>query len=246
MAHMQRSSIFVAALTLSTLALASNPPGSPPLGGSMSHVLVTVFSGAFYTAFESPHLVPVTMQGPGSGYTGNAAVLNDTHFNAQYGWLVSGFWAPPTGASVWILVVDQSPGLRCYLGRSVFGATQFTPIFGTDGSTAQFRWDGAMLHNYYAVTTLGDFDATYEIYYGDATGVPIAGGATPSQITLEFHFGNPDVNDDAMVDAEDLYSWHAAQGVLDTDENGQITDLDRSLLVATLREREAADVLLVR
>ena len=246
MTRKHRSVIPIAIFGLSTLAMANNPSGSPPLGGSMSHVLVTVFTGAFYTAFESPHLVPVTMQGPGDGYTGGAAVLNETHFNAQYGWLVSGFWAPPAGASVWIEVVDQSPGLHCYLGRPVYGSVQFTPIFATDGSTAQFRWDGTMLHNYYAVTTLGDFDATYEIYFGDATGVPIAGGATPSQITLEFHFGNPDVNDDAMVNTEDLYAWHAAQGVLDTDENGQITDLDRSLLVATLRAGEAADVTAAR
>lgn len=208
----------------------------------MSHVLVTVFEGEFYVGLESPDLYPVTMHGPGVGYEGSASVLNDTHFNAQFGWLVSGFWGPPPGAFVWIRAVHRPDALSCYLGRPASGLPQFTPLFGTAGSPEKYRWDGTMLHNYYAVTILGDFEATYEIYFGDAAGNRIAGSATPAQMTLGFHFGDPDVNDDGLVDVEDIYAWNQGEGSTDADENGVTNEIDRDLLTATVRWSEITDV----
>lgn len=211
----------------------------PPLGGEMSHVLVTVFEGSLFTGFESPALVPVTLQNPGATFEGGAAALNGTWFNAQYGWLASGVWAPPAGAFVWIEQIDATEGLRCYAGRSFGGVQAFAPIFGTGGSAPRVRWDGAMLHNYYAAETLGPFTARYRIYFGDADGTPIAGGATPAEVELRFAFGNADADANGVVDIEDLYRAERT-GAWDADLDGAVTAQDRSLMVRTIRLNERA------
>ena len=162
--------------------------GLPPLGGTMNHVLVTLDAdNAFQLSVERPG-AQVLIEPPET-YDGPAAVLNGTRFNAQHGWLVSGLWAPPAGGFVEIRQIDASPGLAVYAGRA-FGATAFMdPICGTDGSDPAFTWDGVMLHNYYAATMPGLYEATYRVSIVDAVGGPIA-GYTPGEITLSWVWGN--------------------------------------------------------
>jgi hypothetical protein len=238
----RRLAFVVGGVAIGAAAWANNPPGSPPLGGPMSHVLVTVFEGEFVIGFESPQLNPVELQGPGEGYAGAAGVLNGAWFNAQYGWLPSGFWAPPPGAELWVRLVDQTPGLRCHIGRPYGPYAQFDPILTTDGSEPRFVWDGGMLHNYYAVDTLGPFETTYEVYFGDAHGDEIPGAATPGLVTLAFEFGHADVDGDGAVDVDDLYAWHAGAGDPDCDEDGEVTLRDRALLQRTVRRGESASM----
>ena len=80
---------------------------------------------------------------------------------------------------VWIERVGGSPELRTYfINEDVTGdpGTPYTPIFGTDGSSTKWRWDGKMDHNAYAVdlrllnASNQLFSATYHLYIGDATG----------------------------------------------------------------------------
>lgn len=105
----------------------------------------------------------------GQTYAAPADVLNGTAFNAQYGWMVDGFWTPPSGASLWIELQSQTPGLMTYeMGT-------FAPLFETEGSSARYQWNGTMRHNWYAVTAPGAYEATYTLYFGDATGEPIDG-----------------------------------------------------------------------
>ena len=72
-----------------------------------------------------------------------------------------------------------SPELKTYfINEDVTGdpATPYTPIFGTDGSSPKWKWDGKMDHNAYAVdlrclnASNQLFTATYHLYIGDAAG----------------------------------------------------------------------------
>jgi hypothetical protein len=170
--------------SLSACVIVSLPAAAdlPPLGGDMNHVLVTLTPDRrFVLAVEHPG-EQVLIEGP-EVYTGAAAVLNGTRFNAQYGWLVNGLWAPPPGGFVYMESVQQSPGLAAYAGRA-FGPYSFMdPLFGTAGAPPRMVWDGVMLHDYYAATTPGHYAATYRVYMGDAAGVPLA-GYEPGEITL--------------------------------------------------------------
>ncbi|HHN78113.1 MAG TPA: hypothetical protein ENK11_05485 [Phycisphaerales bacterium] len=173
------------ALTLGALALVnlSTIAGDlPPMGGSMNHIMVHLnTANEIEVTVENPG--EMVFIDPGETYTGAAAVLNGTRFNAQYGWLVSGLWAPPPGGFVYIDQIDASPTLSVYAGRA-FGPYSFMdPILGTGSSASGFAWDGVMLHNYYAVTMPGHYSASYLVYIGDANGEPIA-GYSPGEVTL--------------------------------------------------------------
>lgn len=120
------------------------------------------------------------------------AVLDGTAYSRVYGWYDQGttgfngddFYATYTNQLhgtnfVWIEKLDGSPELKTYfINEDVTGdpATPYTPIFGTDGSSAKWKWDGKMDHNAYAVdlhclnASNQLFTATYHLYVGDATG----------------------------------------------------------------------------
>jgi hypothetical protein len=102
------------------------------------------------------------------------AVLAGKAHNVQYGWVASGLWSPPAGAAVWIEPLEASPGLEVYEGgrfmsENTIRAMRFEPIFGTDGSSPAWSWNGAMTHNAYAVRNpqQSTFHATYRVYMGD-------------------------------------------------------------------------------
>jgi len=202
---------------------------APPLGGEMNHMLVELMpDNSFTLAFERHSLLH--MQGPASGYAGVESVLNATSFNGQYGWLVSGFWAPPAGGQVWIEPVEQDERLSVYCGRAMPGVAYFQPIFGIDGSGPLLPWDGSMLHNYYAVTQLGVFTATYRVFMGDSAGNPLP-GYTPGEITLDWQHGQFDMDGDEAFTPADVDAWaNAADG--DVNMDGVTDGADYALLVS--------------
>lgn len=129
-------------------------------------------------------------------------VLNGKGYNGQYGWLISGFWAPPSGGHVWIKRIDQTTGLETY------DANTFAPLFGTAGSSNLWEWDGTMTHNWYVASSYGLYEATYEVYIGDATGFALP-GLFSDQITLtwEYLLVKADLDYDGDVDPNDFLTF---------------------------------------
>ncbi len=201
--------------TLPAAALAQ----SPRMGGPMEHIMVSL-TGQQLDAMTMAEQPPL-LQNYGEIYTGPASILTGTAYNAQYGWMVEGFWSPPAGSSLWIECVAATPGLRAY------APSTYTPIFGTADSSMRLRWSGTMLHNWYAVDGAGLYQATYLVYFGDAAGVPTPGYA-PGEVTLRWETAClVDFNGDRIVDfadyleflnlfdAQDLRIAVAADGLID-------------------------------
>ncbi len=154
-------------------------------------IRLTVAPGAFDSTNKTYDLSFVTFD-PAQPY----AVLNGTAYSRVLGWYDQGttgangddfyatYAAQLNGNYVWIEKTGGSPELKTYfINEDVTGdpGTPYTPIFGTDGSSPKWRWDGKMDHNAYAValqylTTPNQlFTATYHLYIGDAAGNPVAG-----------------------------------------------------------------------
>jgi hypothetical protein len=122
------------------------------------------------------------------------AVLNGTAYSRVLGWYDEGttgangddfydtYASQLAGNFVWIEKIGGSSQLKTYAVSEAGDPTgPYTPIFGTDGSSARWRWDGFMDHNVYAVS-LADltatnqiFTATYRLFIGDAEGNPVSG-----------------------------------------------------------------------
>ncbi len=113
----------------------------------------------------------------GDSYDGAASVLNDQYYSDQYGWILDGIVDPGFGNSIWIEMIDQTDGLRTYEGgrRMMIDVQSFNPIFGTDASDTAWQWSGMMTHNWYAAESLGDYQATYNIFVGDSSGNAVDG-----------------------------------------------------------------------
>lgn len=171
-AHRNFSSLLpIAAL----LVLAGNAGASnPTLGGPMKHLMVS-FDGADLHVMVDHHVGTPIMRDYGETYSGAASALNGLMYNAQYGWMVEGFWSPPANASIWIEQTDATAGLLAYSGGTMMNQGTFSPIFSTDGSSPRIQWSGSMLHNWYATPTTGAHTATYVVYFGDQSGTPIPG-----------------------------------------------------------------------
>jgi hypothetical protein len=154
-------------------------------------IRLTVAPGTYNSSNRTYNLSFVTFD-PVQPY----AVLNGTAYSRVLGWYDQGttgangddfydtYAAQLNGNYVWIEKIGGSPELKTYfINEDVSGdpGTPYTPIFGTDGSSTQWRWDGKMDHNAYAValkyftTTNQLFTATYHLYVGDAAGNPVPG-----------------------------------------------------------------------
>lgn len=170
----------------------------PTLGGPMSHLLVTVHQQTVYLTLESPQMGTVFMQ-DGAGFSGPASVLNGTGYNAQFGWLANGFISLPPGAGMFVRTTSGSPWM------AIYSESDFSPILGTDGSDPVWRWDGTMVHNWYATRVQGEHLLRHEVYVGDLSGMPLSGW-TPGVIDLAFQHGRSP----AHFPAQDLFVHHGA------------------------------------
>jgi hypothetical protein len=155
----------VAGIALLTFPAAG---ANPKMGGPMKHIAVG-FDGQSLTAWVDPAVPTPGLQNYEETYSGAAAILNGKMYNAQYGWMIEGFWQPPEGSLLWITRMGSTPGLAVYRG-DMQSQNAFAPIFTTDGSSPSIAWNGAMLHNWYAVEAPGDYASTYKVYFGDAMG----------------------------------------------------------------------------
>lgn len=154
----------------------------PTLGGSMSHLLVTLFQNEIFLTFESPSMATVDMHDNNGTFTGSPSVLNDLGYNAQFGWLANGFISLPPASGIFVRTLAMSPHL------SVFEQGSFDPIFGTQESSDTWQWDGTMIHNWYATEVHGPHFARYEVFVGDLSGDPLDGFQS-GFIDLNFQYG---------------------------------------------------------
>lgn len=160
----------------------------PTMGGPMKHIGVMYHDEHHHLHLHVDGSVATPVLGNGGGtYMGAASALNGLMHNAQYGWMVEGFWTPPVGSSIWIEQTSATPGLFAFEGgmMSMMGSHTFAPIFGTYGSDTKYMWNGMMLHNWYAAAAPGDYTATYSVYFGDSSGVPTP-GYEASTVTLNW------------------------------------------------------------
>lgn len=172
---------------LASLAQAENPV----MGGPMKHIGVMLNASNNLEAHLDTSGTMPELKNYGETYSGSASVLDGLYYNAQYGWMVEGFWSPPSGSFLWIEQIDATPGLMAFSGGTMMNQGSFDPIFGTDGSSDMISWNGSMLHNWYAVESAGEYEATYRVFLGDA-----AGEATPgfgeATVTLNWFANGPD------------------------------------------------------
>lgn len=174
---------------------------SPMTGAGMKHAMIN-FDGSdisVHLGTETPTPILRELQAPNEfDPTKPWSVLIDKAYNAQHGWLIDGIWSPPTGLAVWIEELSSSPELDVYQGGMymnpmMIDAQTFDPIFGTDGSSSTWKWEGMMAHNAYAVAnpTTVSYSATYRVYLGDAiTGIePLQSGSPVyGSDTVTFNF----------------------------------------------------------
>lgn len=137
-------------------------------------------------------------------------VLNGKHINAQLGWMTTdaGGWTVPSGMAVWIKTVSVTgPGeLAVYEGGQ--GAT--SPLLPLEAHTLNpilavgqaWKWfdpdvvagitappfpasgSGIMVHNWYAASVPGYYEAQYQVYVGDATTGLLNPIYQPANVTL--------------------------------------------------------------
>jgi len=228
---MTRNETRIIALTLLGAGAPALAQADPKMGGPMKHMMVG-FDGEILEVHVDGNVPRPALQNYDETYEGDAAVLNDTWYNAQYGWLVDGFWTPPGDSLLWIEEMHATPGLLTYSGGNMMAPHSFDPIFGTDGSAMSIQWDGAMLHNWYAVTERGNYMARYHVYFGDEEGDPTP-GFEPAEVTLEWtaEMDCPaDCNEDGTLDILDFVcfqqAFQAEKPLADCDFSGDWSILD--------------------
>lgn len=173
--------IILCCTALPTYAVAPPMPGMT--GGSgdngMKHALVSQAGSTLSVHIDTPPATPVVMMsGASQDYTPSKFdVLEDVHFNAQYGWLPDGFVSLPAERSIWIerTSATQPAGSAFKVfeagnGMEGMAAWSMNEIYSHDGF--RWQWDGVMQHDYYTASRPGDYEMAFTIYVGDASGIP--------------------------------------------------------------------------
>jgi hypothetical protein len=199
---MKLASLMLLALTIQPASAFSPPPSWDP----MLMLNVTLDASNRLAVETTPYIIRLTIAPGAYNSTNQTydlnfvtfdpaqpcAVLNATAYSRVLGWYdegTTGFGGDDFYASyaaqlhgtnyVWIERIGGSPELKTYfINEDVTGdpGTPYTPIFGTDGSSPKWRWDGRMDHNAYSVDlrclnrSNQLFTATYYLYVGDAIG----------------------------------------------------------------------------
>ena len=207
-----RSSLNIAAACglIAVLGLAASASADTPrLGGPMVHVEVG-FDGAALSVHKGSTDTLVLHAYAGEVYDAPADCLNETMYNAQYGWVIAGAWTLPEGTSLWIEELDATPGLNVYAART--SASPYAPIFGTAGSAEVIFWNGMMAHNWYSTIQQGRYQATYRVYLGDAAGNPVENYAA-AEVRLDWTTGLPCIGDfdgSGTIAVPDLFAYLSA------------------------------------
>lgn len=185
-----------------------------PMGGGMVHVNIQYAEhdgGHFHLHIDTgaPVLTPLAISQQDTQFAPVSPwfeqldpSLQGQAFNRQYGFLIDPASDPlPTGHKIWIRQLSASPELKVYNYRQ--SPAEWTPMFGTDGSTNLFKWGMTMFHPAYAVpaNATGPFSATYEAILVDDQDEPTA---ITEEFTLTWNvapglaMGSPTVESDMI------------------------------------------------
>lgn len=160
----------------------------PDISGGMVHVMIGVHEGMIHAHAESvPGGRVDLLRFPGESYSGAAAVLNETWYSSRYGWMADGFISLGDGEGIWIENIARDAGLGVYEGgmRMMRHMHTYGAIFGTDGSDPGGDWNGAMRHDWFSATGIGEYDATFRITVRDALGATVDSYGS-AEVTLRF------------------------------------------------------------
>ncbi len=203
---MKRLQTYIALATCLTISTPSFGGASPQLGGPMKHLQVTVINQIVAVSIDGDPQERLWLENYGETYPGNAGVLDGQSYNGQYGWLIGGIVDIPGGAGVFVKPLNQTEGLTSFEQGS------YAPIFGTEGSSNVWQWDGFMTHNWYAADICGKYEASYEVYVGDSSG-EYWPGYTSDVVTLywqvvpDTNLGDLDLDGD--VDLQDFAEFQS-------------------------------------
>ncbi len=157
------------------------------IDGGMKHIAISL-DGSDVVAHPDLDASPLQLINFGETHFAPADVLDGKAYNNQYGWIFEGFTTPNAGEAIWVEVESQTAGLETYEGgmRPMKPNHTYDALFGTDASSTAWRFDRVMTHNWYAVTSPGEYEATYKVYVGDEiTGVENL-AYTPANVTLSW------------------------------------------------------------
>ncbi len=159
----------------------------PRVVGGMEHVMISIENGAIDVHLESGSGSVELHAFPEDTYSGAAAVLNDSYYSSQYGWLAGGFISLGAGESIVIENIAMDEGLRVYEGglRMMREMHSYDAIFGTDGSSSRSTWAGAMRHDWFAASEVGEYEASFRVFVVDEFGDAVGSYGT-SDVTLSF------------------------------------------------------------
>jgi len=153
----------------------------------MEHVMISMTNNQIDAHTNDGAMVDL-LRFAGESYSGDASVLDDSYYSDQYGWVADGFIDLSAGEFMWISFVSGTDGLDVYEGgrRTMSDTHTYDAIQGTDGSDNAWMWSGVMTHNWYSVQEAGLYEATYEVYVGDADGNALT-AYTSDTVTLNFN-----------------------------------------------------------
>ncbi len=200
------SPAYPVAIAFATAALSARAYSPPPSWDPMVMLNVTLNANNQLAVATTPFVIRLTVAPGSYNATNQTynlafvsfdpaqpyAVLNGTAYSRVLGWYDQGttgsngddfydtYAAQLHGTNyLWIERLGGSPELKTYfINEDVTGdpGAPYTPIFGTDGSSPKWRWDGKMDHNANAVdlrclnASNQLFTATYHLYIGDVDG----------------------------------------------------------------------------
>ncbi len=124
-----------------------------------------------------PQLTPLLVSNPGDGFDATDpwfAALDPSRqgasFSRRYGFMMDAMSDPlPGGTAMWIRKLS-GPAELAFHRYSSSAPKAFEPIFGTDGATNAFPWDGLMFHPVTSmVPSTNSCAAIFEVYLVNST-----------------------------------------------------------------------------
>lgn len=164
-----------------------------------------------------PQLTPLRVSNPGDGfapadpwYEWLDPSRQGWSFSRRYGFVMDTMTDPlPEGTQLWIQKVSNTPGLAVFRYSNT-EPKAFEPIFGTQGASSAWPWNGMMFHPTFAAAAgTNDYAAVFEVYLAQTgTGAELSGSRSEP---FEFHWTNlPDGRPELGIERRTLVFWPAA------------------------------------